>query len=61
MRMIKPIFVPNKMMVIKGRNTEIDLFSVRNSEKLYILWRILDIGILADKEILYFDRYLMEI
>ena len=46
--------------VLKGRNTEIGLFSRRNSEKLYIFWRISETGIVADTEILYFDRYLTD-
>ena len=49
--------------VLKGRNTEIGLFSWRNSETLYIFLRILETGILAalaDMEI-FFDRYITDI
>ena len=35
----------------KGRNTEIDLSSRQNLEKLYIYQRILEIGTLANPEI----------
>ena len=41
---------------VKGQNTEIGLFSRRKSEKLYLVWWISEIGILADMEISYFDR-----
>ena len=44
--------------VLTGRNTEIGLFSRRNSEKLKIIWRILEIEILSDTKIFYFDDIL---
>ena len=43
---------------LKEWNTEIGLFSRRNSEKLHICWRISEMEILADAEFFYFDRYL---
>ena len=39
--------------VLTGRNTEIGLFSRRNSEILYKLWRISKIEIVADTEIFF--------
>ena len=35
------------------RNMEIGLFSRQNLEKLYIFWRISEIGILVDTEFLF--------
>ena len=46
---------------LKGWNKEMGLFSRLNSEKLYKIRQILEIGTLAYTEILYFDRYLTEI
>ena len=47
--------------VLKGRNTEIGLFSRWISEKLYVFWRISEIGILADTKSYHFLWYLTEI
>ena len=61
-RIVENFFIESIMRgFLKGRNTEIGLFSRRSSGKLYIFWRISNIGILADTGILYFENYLTDI
>ena len=44
------------------RSTEIGgPFSRQNSEKMYMFWRISEMGILEDMEMFNFDRYLRDI